>query len=274
MRLLNSLQEAVYQKEGRSVPIPIDDGVRLIKKECKNAYQAYRQGHMFYRGVGSTSADMIFVRPSQFTRLSANTINLYTLVIDNSSLWRDYPKRSKSVICSTDVNSAGGYGELYIVFPKDGYKIGVCPRYDMWGSFRELNDLYVFNDSFVDFYRYLGISIKPSEIVKYNDLKTICKHMDDILANEPELIGDYINGKERDINKRAGYVSFYFDIGITKHLYKYKGNMLKLLESLFDPDKNDFDLVSDIRRLPKGRFELWTDSDCYMLREDMQDKMI
>lgn len=274
MRLINSLKEAVYEKEGRSVPIPIDEGVRLIKKECKNAYQAYHQGHMMYRGVNTSSADMLLVKPSQFTRVSANTMNLYTLIIDNSPLWYDYPKRSKSIICSTSDTSAGGYGELYIVFPKDGYRIGVCPDFDMWASFKKLGDLSTFNDSFVDFYRYIGISVKPSTIIKYNDLKVICRKIDDILEKEPTLIDDYIDGVQKSSDTVGGYVSFYFNAGITKKLKDYKGDMLKLLEKQFDPDKNNFFVATNIRQLPHNRFEVWTDSDCYMLREDKQDKMI
>ena len=132
--------------EGRGKAIDEYEAAELFKKNCKQ----YKWGEQtFYRGVEGRLLQPYFIDPSKSERKSANTSNFYTLWIDNSKKWADYPKRSKSLICTTQAQTAAGYGTSYMMIPYDGAKIGVCPSYDMWESFpNAMSDvgLYTLNE--------------------------------------------------------------------------------------------------------------------------------
>jgi hypothetical protein len=242
MRLKQHINESRYLTPSRSVSIDFDKGIELINKECKNALVAYRSGHMFYRGNDS-DALMLLVQPSKFVRVSANTMNLYTIIIDNSRLWDDYPKRGKSIICSTSYSTANSYSDNvpYIVFPKDGYKIGICPESDIWQSFKNIGPLYLFNADFADFVKSLGVKFRSDDLKTSLDLRKLCNELDEIISK---------------MDDKIKVISF---------LRNYSGNLMKSLENMFDPKRNDFKVVNDIRELPKGNNEVWTDSDCYLV---------
>jgi len=84
----------------------------------------------------------MFVDPTARTteRKSANTYNYYTLWMDNDPAWASFPKRSRSLICSTSLNIASSYkgqgGKPMVVIPVENCTIGVCSAADLWESFR------------------------------------------------------------------------------------------------------------------------------------------
>jgi len=244
MRLKQHIKEGYYPPgTERSVNVPIDDAIKLIKQHCKSALSAYKSGKVVYRGVGMGDTNFMFIQPSKFTRASANTTNLYTTLIDGSSKWKEYPKRSKSIICTTSFDSAQNYGRLYIVLPVDGYKFGVCPRFDMWASFDDsINDsLDTFNDSVEYIKNRLGVDFNMRSGLKtYSDLVKLCKMMDKAFKEYDDEV-DY------------------------EWMKWYKGDFLKLFDQLLDPAKNHFKISKDINNLPRSRNEVWTDSDCYMV---------
>jgi len=92
-----------------------------------------------------------FVKPKEFIRSSAYTLDYYTLIIDNSEYWNKYPDRSKSLVCTTSKIKAADYGSVYHVIPLLDAKIGVTPESDIWDSFShlenrvEIDDLQHFN---------------------------------------------------------------------------------------------------------------------------------
>ena len=77
------------------------------------------------------------------TRVSANTSNHYTLIFDNHPEMKDFPKRSKSLICSTDYDRAKQYqgflrGAPYIILPTNNSTIGFVKHLDIWDVYVEL----------------------------------------------------------------------------------------------------------------------------------------
>jgi hypothetical protein len=238
---------------GRSFPYPIEDFYETIKKECKSALAAYKVGKIMYRGLYKDDS-AVFVQPSKFTRVSANTINLYTILIDNSRRWKSYPERSKSIICSSDYDTASSYGsdEPYIVFPKDGYKIGVCPKADMWHSFRtsDIDDLFDFNSGVKKFINdKLKIPVNKDDFLSYGKFKKLLDDADEAIRIVPDIM-----------NQISSLSNSTF--GLIKN--NYKGDMLEMLEEMLDPGRNGFKVINDMHSLPTGNQELWTDADCYL----------
>lgn len=92
-----------------------------------------------WRGMGKHVSGIIDT--NAFNRKSANTYNYYTLWMDNHPSWKDYPKRSKSLICTTSYEVASGYGAVKLIIPADKNTVGVCASDDLWGAFRHLSTL-------------------------------------------------------------------------------------------------------------------------------------
>src|SRR5882762_7031765 len=92
-----------------------------------------------YRGLNGHEENILYVDPTNYTRRSANTDNYYTLLMDNLPSWSKFPKRSKSLICTTDSDNADTYGQVkgsvYVVLPLGNPIIACCDGEDLWDSF-------------------------------------------------------------------------------------------------------------------------------------------
>lgn len=124
-----------YNSSTRGEVITADQAKAMLPDEVFNSK------HIMFRGYRALNVDYIFMQPSKHDRLSAWTSNYYTLWIDNRPEWSDFPKRSKSLVCSKSQYRADLYGDhpggaTYAVLPCNEYsKIGVCPKVDIWESF-------------------------------------------------------------------------------------------------------------------------------------------
>ena len=129
----------------------------LTRGKFKSAYNQYLEGNAIYRGLrGSATYPYWIVNPAKSYRVSRNTNNFYTGLLDKLPAWKDYPKRSRSIICSSNPAYCESYGNVVVVLPVNGAKIGVCPEEDIWGSFRKtvydrlgLKSMGEFNNFFV-----------------------------------------------------------------------------------------------------------------------------
>jgi len=90
-----------------------------------------------WRGMADHNQLAVYINTSNSVRKSENTSNQYTLLMDNSPFFARFPKRSKSLICSTSDRIASGFtygSDIYAMFPYNGTPIGICPAFDMWHS--------------------------------------------------------------------------------------------------------------------------------------------
>lgn len=142
-----------------------DEAINIIKDKCSD----WNYNDLpIYRGT-DLSFDYILINPSERTRKSANArFNIYTTLIDNSPYWKEYPKRSKSLICTLDKNKAINYGYNYRVIPFDNSKWGICENSDIWFSFENIKKIA--NDSSYDMnqFNFKIFDLIPNEL-KYHD---------------------------------------------------------------------------------------------------------
>jgi len=239
------LNKLIVEERERSTHISEDEAIDGIKSHCKDALESHKVGRRIYRGV-HMDGNAYIVKPGEHTRVSANTYNTYTLLIDHSKKWAKYPKRSKSIICTSSSGGTQGYGEVFVVFPKDGYKFGVCPTYDMWESFDAHIKISLngFNNTLERFLHNLDIDFNIDYLRKYEDLELMCKKIDMVLQNTQE--------------NHISTLSWLSE-------YDRYGNFMDLLEYLFDPEDNGFKIETDISRVPINEREVWTDSDSYLV---------
>lgn len=235
---LNESQQ--YEHSERSKAITENEAVDLIKKHCKKSWKAYADRKTYiYRGIRSVGGPYLYTDPTKGPpRVSANTLNFYTLWIDNDPTWKDFPKRSRSLICSNDFQGASGYGRVFLVFPYDNAKIGVCPSHDMWWSFMksEVEDLDDFNSAIAWIIERLGLAT-------YHEMKS--------LSFTYKAFLDLI----KQVGKR--YMDAYADVGIQKRRWLYSARTFEEnIRRVLDPKANKFKVVNPGVKLPDQR-EVW-----------------
>lgn len=182
--------------------------------------------------------------PQKNYRTSANTRNYYTYIIDNSENWKDFPKRSKSLICRAYINQIPTYnGYDYYVIPIDKeVKFGVCNDSDLWTSFKNLYEycdifsLMIFNKSLEIICNIFGISIEDETTVEefFGYLGELTEKLKDKIN-----IKDYVNSNDIDYGME------------TKLLYEYlyssvlNGKSCRdAIENLLNPVDNNINCVS------------------------------
>ena len=120
-----------------TVSIEADHALELIKQRCSDSIH----NSPLFRGLRKVTTEYFASDSSQIERRSLDNPNHYTKLLSAGGLdsWKNYPPRDRSTICTTaDTGESNEYGDTYVVFPENGTKIGICPSYDLWGSFKPL----------------------------------------------------------------------------------------------------------------------------------------
>ena len=210
-----------------------------IQTLCSDALASYVQNNIgIWKGFDRMVCnDVIFTDPTASARKSKNTSNYYTLLLDNLPLWQAYPKRSRSLICSSSENVAQKYSMFstpYLILPFNGAKIGVCPKSDIWASFKHWRYLPEINDTLAR----LHISEQSYAAM----IEDIYNHSDSLAMslNIPALA---TAATTRDI--------------------------INIFNDVMDPFSNNFELIttSDLSGLDDSR-ECWTSSSAYMIKRN------
>lgn len=222
----------------------------------------YTNDERMYRGIKEDNAYYKFVDTTGTQRMSRNTENYYTLVMNNASIWKDYPKRN--IICANEIHRAGSYakGQPYLMFPFDGQKIGISPTTDIWDSFK-FSGKFGEEEIFVD-----------ADSLNYN-LNRDCRIYDtswEDMKRSCEIFDESHWGSDKtDDEKFEGISRGWFREIYEKH---YKGDMLKFIIFLFSPHGHRHIKVGE--KLPdasKGQ-ELWCDGKVVMVRSDVAEEII
>lgn len=232
-------------KEKRSVGIKKDEAVKFYTEKCKK-YSKDKSNPVLYRGVDGNDPYNI-VDPTKTERKSAYTSNHTTLLIDNLPSWKNYPKRSRSIICTLDGGVAGGYGQKFRVIPSDNCKFGVCPRSDIWYSFVDF-DVSEFN------------MVLKHHGIKDTNFATLTKGLIDFekiikLHAEGDLVADF-DAPEESI----------FGPLISRAMRGKPLEIMKWLDSVMSPDYNDF--TTDIKKADQEA-EVWVGNGPVLLIENI-----
>ena len=138
----------------RYTPISLEDAVTHLNTDFSDCSWMVTQDAPLYRGErDSIGSDYALADPSITKRTSQNTSNFYTLIFDNHPGRKDFPKRSRSFICSTSRNTASGYARnVFAIIPGNSSKIAFVNSQDMWDTkiemFNQKNDITAFNSKF------------------------------------------------------------------------------------------------------------------------------
>lgn len=223
-----------------------EDLDRLLKTDFSDAYENATNGYFIYKGMyieldpnKAHHLEPIKNRPSQ------NTLNFYTLWVNNSPAWSEYPKRN--VICSTSERNASDYGlRTYAILPRNGSKIGVCSDFDMWESF-DLGGGMANADDANRFFKYIFEDY-------YKKIPSTYKELVNMLQNI-EVDEKYIHGHLDQIMSRHG-----LNKSTLIPVVEEKG-MFGLFTRMFSTKGFQISSVDDLSKYSGEAREVWFDND-------------
>jgi hypothetical protein len=229
-----------------------DDAIAMIVAKCGKSLDRWlsQGGAYIERYVGDMYGMCRLTDPTKgVPRVSRNTENYMTLVMDNASSWKGWPLRSRSVIATATPASRAVSHVTFHVFPFDGVKMGVCPESDVWPSFEKTLGggvqmwnsvlLMMFNEHKI---KGVGGSWKGfvKALYKLRELRA-----------SPEF-------SEMDYKKLVrGWISRMLDDD---------EKIEKILSRELSPVKNKFKMVSAGDRLPSYSNEVWVGGKCVLVK--------
>lgn len=251
----------------RTNSIDEKEAISFINEYCKNYVH---NKNFIYRGIGTTS-DFLKGDSTQSVRRSANTENYYTFLLDNIlPSWRKYPDRSKSFICSSSKYRASMYGNVYVVFPKDGTPLGVAPEEDIWDSFDNLDmfNLNMFNRFIQNLFNYvLGKKQQTRFDHSLEKFKNTLKSVDQELQNmNKEQHEDLFDFMTTGMKSNTQLMNKLFPL-------KQGETLVSKLNTLMNPDHNGFQLIKAEQNKPSGK-ECWFKGEAVFVHINSLDKIL
>jgi hypothetical protein len=267
-----------YADDSRGLKFTLDEAVSFYNKNCTDWNLEIDQ---IYRGVvRSNDFDYSMHQPSKFDRVSRNTSNFYTRLLNILPSWKNYPKRSKSLICTTYLNDALNYANrrennVFIIIPVNGAKIGLAGADDFWFSFPNISPAFSNMDDFNAWFKYFLQILYPDDY-KYkidelnkldnNEFKELIREIGEVLITNPNIVESFENWMSR------------------KFVYNYidsKKDFLSYLDTLLNPKFNKFTLLTTKKQNILDKIapsEVWTDGDCLLISypkfEEFKNKVL
>jgi hypothetical protein len=259
-----------YSHKSRGRLILLKEAIDYYQKNCSNWNLNDAQ---IFRGTRDKNKKFSIYSPSKHERISANTSNVYTKLINILPAWLKYPKRSRSLICTTNVYRAQDFVKdsenlngIYVVIPTNGSKIVIAPKFDFWVSFKKTKSMADFNDRF-------------SWMVE--DLLNKNINYDNITDNNFKLLLNTLEAKIKTYNFPADYFGVFNFNKWKKILNSTKTKFINILDDILNPEINDFMLISTKNQsiLKKSNDnEVWTDGDCLLISlqefEEFKNKVL
>jgi len=164
--------------------IDVKKAVDLLNTSCKKGLEAVTNGGLLFRGFKHDVAVMT-IDSSKGERTSRDTNNIYQLMMDLSDKMTDYPSRSKSLICSSNLAEAASYGSPMVIIPFDGTEVVASTVDDfidneISSDWLGLMDIQEFSLSMEKVISSLGTSIAKGESqLTPNHIGKINEYLDD-----------------------------------------------------------------------------------------------
>lgn len=268
---LNEIKAAIYRS--RLSPQEAVEVGRQNFLSFFETFEGYSSGNEppIFRGATHDTYTTLVNPKAGGGRDSAYTSNEYTVLMSELPSWSAFPKRSHSIVCTTDAGRAEDYGSAtFVVVLPDQFNLGICSRYDLWVSFPYLgmkttiDSLHGFNN---DFAALIERATKShwfaTKETSLADMKEKCRALQEWIEGTPNIAFDGIT---------LGY--FLHDL-LREGKYTGPDAVFQIIASLFDPAKNKFQRYTSIPALHSlsGNKEVWTDTPCMLVPIDDYDSL-
>lgn len=233
-----------------------------VRKNCSEAIERYKQGHIIYRGDGVIIKlkHFLLMTPNEKPREAAYaSSNIHNEIINNSKEFAGFPKRE--IIMTTSQDKADNYNGVKIALPVNGANIGIVPEDDIFYAFKYIKpNIQMFYDTIR--YGFLGEMRKWTNGNFYS-IESTNKVFSDIRENaSPEEIETIIDGL---MNGRSNSPVYQYREMLAKCIRQGNGEPIF---SLFTADGFKHVPISEF--VSEEDREIWTDSPVVLLnREDI-----
>ena len=205
----------------------LDELKSLVKEHCsqamKNPVKIYR-GSPSYDEKYEMNYGAVIDATKATGRVSANTSNWYTMFLDSNPAMHQFPKRSGSLICSTDMHKAENYGDnIFLILPFDNTPIGACGKSDIFhipiSLFGKKIEMYEGNWDWDYFQQILSKNHKIN--ISDIDITTLFKL--DILLTKQDILHSLVKAIFPKIteNQLTNFMDSIFEI-YGPHLFKLR----------------------------------------------------
>lgn len=238
----------------------------FLENNCKDSLWMFKQNAPLYRGfrkLDDSHPTYVDLRGTQ--RASENTSNWYTEIFDNHPEMKDFPKRSKSLICTTDFDYSRQFGKPSVVIPVDGAKIGLAGTEDIWDLRMEL------------FGGATGGSIKDANNTLQrivwacqNDVRT-----KDASFEQLEQIDAILKTPNNEIINRLSGDPYQFDLNFKKIIKDpdFTDNFLQSILDAYSPTKLGFTSATTKNFKPNELQEIWFDTGAVVIGMQKWEEM-
>jgi hypothetical protein len=272
------LLEAVYKRPSRGEVIEgSPDQIEEILQKWAPWYDPINIKMSLFRSVmvGTTSKPYYpykVMDPKKFVRKPPSTENYYNIIIDNSENWKDYPKRSRSIMTHTLESKTKLYGnKVYRVIPlRENAKCAYVDN-DYWMAFDELFKSWPFGkiESLNDFNKSLlnvfNLTKKDYSPGKLKQLLSSGNLNTSNLMYQGNMLKwkESIKGIESEYGSVYNWIDEKMKPGFTNvHLFKYNNNSQIYAGGAYDS-------FTDIH---EGH-EVWTDEKSLLIDNDILRKL-
>lgn len=253
--------KSLLLKEGRSKEIGKE---KLHSYLNSGDFNLHENASSIFRSVSGFKSKYGIVRPQNYKRKSANTNNYYTLLIDNSRKWSNYPQRSKSIICwaVNDQDDAPlPLHSLYYVIPEEGSKIGVVPQSDIWQArfpFGTLRSIIMRINNIASYAFGRNIDNLPDDNIQ--EFKESIDKVDSTIKKEK-------GGYKKALDKTNTRLSSLGKSLIKEFLESKRDRLFEFLYDILDPQKSGFKLknYSEQFSVSGPANEVWISNTCLLI---------
>jgi hypothetical protein len=243
--------------------VAIDGTFESHLPKIQVALEQYKKGNIIWRGI-PTKNNIVVVDPTKVERKAANTYNFVNTLQSTLPLWKDYPPRNRSLICSGSKDIADSYGsdEPHVVLPFGDPILGIVPDVDWWHAFD------------------VDILCNALNIIFHSTQKTVSKRD---LSEDPENFFKDIKTIERTQVERPNLVEVAADIAIAEYfnarvtvplIYELLSKpLLVSLSDYMDPHKLNFKTVQ-LSNFTSTRNEIWFSAPALLIKRSQLTSLV
>lgn len=266
------LYENLNNQKLQVASLQMDDALSALNEHASDASWMLVENMPFYRGERSRDVlnkieetGFVLIDPTKTSRKSTSTGNYYTTIFDNIPSRKDFPKRSRSLIASTDENIAKGYSGSAVpplrIIPYNGVKIGVVNKPDVW------------NTKISKFFNLSKASVE--------DLNTVWKKIKDINESDWSTFLDFdkrLKAGDKDaITQLQHALVIGWDWGRLKSdgkIVKDFSNFLEELDNAYGPESTGHTWYTT-KNMPRdlGNTEVWIGGPVICMTEEMWENL-
>jgi hypothetical protein len=235
-----------------------DEKIRDIVKSNLTVINDYCQNKQFiYRGM-KTSNIYEFGTTADLSRRASNTYNIVNKLTEVLPSWQDWPKRTKSFICSTSISYTKGYGQSFRVIPLKHTGFAISNREDFWYMLPNNfpGTVSNFNEIIHDILLKVRVSLKMWDI----DPDLLDDNPLDLIDTLDKISNIYKNNQEIK-NKLA--LTYNENLLLTQIANK---GIKEFLNTELDPNKNG-KLIYEVSNLPTGMHEVWFEGEALFIND-------